>query len=84
MKPRLTSRDSGGSARIGSNLSTQDFIQKRLGLRDDVTYSGFQMGGEHILKGGASFDFVKYDIIKDNRGTPEFDYSNIEGGVNYG
>lgn len=74
----------GGDARIGSNLSTQDFIQKRLGLRDDVTYSGFQMGGEHIFKGGASFDHVKYDIIKDNRGTPEFDYSNIEGGVDYG
>jgi len=73
-----------GDARIGSNLSTQDFIQKRLGFRDDLTYSGFQMAGEHILKGGASVDFVKYDIVKDNRGTPEFLYSNIEGGVNYG
>ncbi len=73
-----------GDARIGSNLSTQDFIQKRLGLRDDLTYSGFQMAGEHIFKAGASIDFVKYDIFKDNRGTPEFDYSNIEGGVNYG
>lgn len=73
-----------GDARIGSSLTTQDFIQKRLGLRDDLTYSGFQMGGEHILKGGASIDFVNYDIFKDNRGTPEFLYSNIEGGVNYG
>jgi len=73
-----------GDARIGSNLSTQDFIQKRLGLRNDLTYSGLRIGGEHILKGGASIDFVKYDIFKDNRGTPEFDYSNIEGGVNYG
>ena len=73
-----------GDARIGSNLSTQDFIQKRLGLRDDLTYSGFEMAGEHILKGGASIDFVTYDIFKDNRGTPEFLYSNIEGGVNYG
>ena len=72
-----------GSARIGSNLSTQDFIQKRLGLRDDLTYSGFKAGGEHILKGGLSLDFVKYDIFKDNRGTPEFDFSNIEQGVSY-
>ncbi|MDO8501879.1 MAG: TonB-dependent receptor [Gemmatimonadaceae bacterium] len=73
-----------GEARIGSNLSTQDFIQKRLGLRDDVTYSGFQMAGEHIVKGGMSLDFVKYDIFKGNRNTPEFVYSNIENGVNYG
>lgn len=73
-----------GDARIGSNLSTQDFIQRRLGVRDDITYSGFQMAGEHIIKGGAHFDFVTYDIFKDNRGTPEFVYSNIENGVNYG
>ena len=73
-----------GDARIGSNLSTQDFIQRRLGVRDDLTYSGFQMGGEHIFKGGASVDFVNYDIFKDNHGTPEFLYSNVEGGVNYG
>ncbi|MEJ7759560.1 MAG: carboxypeptidase regulatory-like domain-containing protein [Gemmatimonadaceae bacterium] len=73
-----------GDARIGSNLSRQDYIQKRLGIRDDITYSGLQLGGEHILKAGANFDFVKYDILKDNRSTPEFVYSNIEGGVNYG
>lgn len=73
-----------GEARIGSNLSEQDYTQKRIGLRDDVTYSGFQMAGEHIIKGGASLDFVKYDIFKGNRNTPEFVYSNIENGVNYG
>jgi hypothetical protein len=74
----------GGEARIGSGLSTQDFIQKRLGLRDDFTYTGFQAFGEHIFKGGVNFDYVNYDVLKDNRGTPEFIYSNIEGGVNYG
>ncbi len=73
----------GGEARIGSSLSTQDFIQKRLGLRDDVTYSGISLAGEHIFKAGASFDFVKYDILKDNRGTPQFFYNNIEGGTTY-
>lgn len=73
-----------GDARIGSNLSTQDYIQKRLGLRDDLTYSGFTMGGEHVIKGGLSVDFVKYDVFKDNRGTPEFLFSNVENGINYG
>ncbi|MBA3467902.1 MAG: TonB-dependent receptor, partial [Gemmatimonadaceae bacterium] len=74
----------GGEARIGSNLSTQDFKQKRLGLRDDLTYSGVRLAGEHIFKGGASFDFVNYDILKDNRGTPEFAYRDQEGGQSFG
>ncbi|MEX1187565.1 MAG: carboxypeptidase regulatory-like domain-containing protein [Gemmatimonadaceae bacterium] len=73
----------GGEARIGSNLSTQDFLQRRIGLRDDLTYSGFRMFGEHIVKGGASIDFVTYDIYKDNRGTPEFRYRDVDGGQTY-
>ncbi len=64
----------GGEATIGSNLSTQDFVQKRIGVRNDLTYSGFRMAGEHVMKMGASVDFVKYDIFKDNRGTPQFFY----------
>ena len=65
---------SGGQAIIGANLSTQDFIQKRLGLRDDFTYSGFKLAGDHVIKTGASLDFVKYDVFKDNNGTPQFSY----------
>ena len=64
----------GGDYVIGSNRSTQDFIQKRLGFRDDLTYSGFRSGGQHVLKGGANIDFVSYDINKDNDGTPRFLY----------
>jgi len=67
----------GGEAYIGSNLSIQDFIQKRLGLRNDLTFTGFHLAGDHIFKGGASIDFVKYDILKDNRSTPEFQYRDI-------
>lgn len=60
---------------IGSNLSTQDFKQNRLGLRNDLTYTGFKGMGDHVIKGGASVDFVGYDIYKDNNGTPTFYYS---------
>ncbi len=67
----------GTDATIGSNRSNQDFAQKRLGLRNDVTYSGVQLAGEHIFKGGASIDFVKYDIIKDNNTTPQFTYADL-------
>ena len=66
----------GGSAVIGANLSTQDFTQKRLGFRDDLTYSGFKLAGDHVIKTGASLDFVKYDVLKDNNGTPQFSYIN--------
>ncbi|HEX9705244.1 MAG TPA: carboxypeptidase regulatory-like domain-containing protein [Gemmatimonadales bacterium] len=59
---------------IGSNLSTQDFIQERVGFRDDLTYSGFQAGGDHVLKLGVSVDFVTYDVFKGNDETPRFLY----------
>ncbi len=68
---------------IGSNLSTQDFIQDRLGLRNDLTYSGFRGMGEHVIKGGASLDVVKYDIYKDNNGTPTFWYNAANNGQTY-
>jgi hypothetical protein len=66
-----------GEAYIGSNLSVQDFVQKRIGLRDDLTFTGFNLAGDHVIKGGASVDFVKYDILKDNRSTPEFRYRDV-------
>src|SRR5207253_4492886 len=71
-----------GDAYIGSNLSIQDFIQKRLGLRNDLTFTGFHLAGDHVFKGGASIDFVKYDILKDNRSTPEFQYRDIANSGN--
>jgi hypothetical protein len=72
---------SGTDWEIGSNRSTQDFIQKRVGLRDDVTYTGFQMAGEHVFKGGASIDFVNYDVLKDNDATPTFRYREEAGQI---
>jgi hypothetical protein len=68
---------------IGSARSIQEFIQKGPGFRDDVTYTGFQLGGEHVFKGGVSLDFPTYDINKNNDGTPAFEYQNIRN-VGYG
>ncbi len=64
----------GSSATIGSNRSIQNFVQKRVGLRNDLTYSGFRGAGDHVFKTGVSADFVKYNILKDNNGTPQFSY----------
>ena len=70
--PARMYRYAGQTAWIGSDVSEQDFIQQRIGLRNDLTYSGRQ---EHVIKGGVSVDFVSYDISKLNNGTPQFDYA---------
>src|SRR5713101_6340761 len=62
--------------RIGSNLSIQDFTQKRLGFRDDITYTGFHAGGDHVFKLGATVDLLTYDVIKRNDETPHFFYAD--------
>ena len=64
---------------IGSNPSTQDFTQKRIGLRDDITYTGWHGAGDHVLKMGATADFLKYEVEKRNVETPFFFYAD---GVN--
>ena len=65
---------------IGSNLSIQDFTQKRLGFRDDLTYSH---GGQHVFKMGASVDLVSYDVFKGNDETPRFAYRDSVNGQSY-
>src|SRR6266581_1096590 len=73
----------GGGAQIGSNLTIQDFIQRRIGLRNDLTYTGWHAAGDHVLKGGATIDFMRYTVDKRNRDTPQFVYSDTinRGGI---
>jgi outer membrane receptor protein involved in Fe transport len=63
----------GQDAWIGSDVSTQDFIQRRLGFRDDLTYSGRE---QHVFKGGVSVDLVNYHINKLNDGVPKFEWAD--------
>lgn len=62
---------------IGSGKSNQEFIQKGPGFRDDLTYTGFQFAGEHVIKGGLSLEFPTYDVNKGNNATPSFEYQDI-------
>ncbi|MBA3405922.1 MAG: TonB-dependent receptor [Gemmatimonadaceae bacterium] len=62
---------------IGSGRSTQEYIQKGPRFRNDLTYTGLQLGGEHVIKGGFNLDFPTYDVDKNNDGTPVFEYQNI-------
>ena len=68
---------------IGSNLSTQNYRQNGLELRNDLTYTGWHGLGDHVVKGGASINFATYDIVKDNNGTPEFFYAASANGKTY-
>ncbi|MEP6508763.1 MAG: TonB-dependent receptor, partial [Gemmatimonadales bacterium] len=62
---------------IGAAQSTQEFIQKGPAFRDDITYTGFHLAGDHVFKGGLSLDFPTYDVNKDNNGTPQFQYQSV-------
>lgn len=64
----------GCCAQLGSNISVQDFTQRRLSLRDDFTYSGFRGYGSHVVKAGLNVDFLDYDIIKRNSENLRFVY----------
>ncbi len=73
---RSSSVGSFGGAEIGSNLSSQDFTQRRISLRNNVTFTGFHGGGDHVIKGGVTVDFLSYDIYKANNETPLFIYDD--------
>ncbi len=63
-----------GLMRIGSKDTQQNFTQDRFAFRDDVTAMNLQWHGEHVLKGGITFDALKYHVIKDLNGNPVYNY----------
>jgi hypothetical protein len=67
---------------IGAGSSIQEYIQKRLGFRDDLTFTGFQLAGEHVFKGGFSFNHDTYNIDKRNDEVPRFHYAQTADATN--
>ena len=74
-QPRRLYTVNGTDYVIGSAASIQEYIQKRLGFRDDVTFTGFQWLGEHVFKGGLNFNRNTYDIDKRNDFVPQFHFA---------
>jgi outer membrane receptor protein involved in Fe transport len=72
----LPAQDFGGVGRIGGGDSRQDLVQKRLSLRNDWTYSGFQAGGTHVIKVGANLDFLRYNLNKQLNENPIFRFNH--------
>jgi outer membrane receptor protein involved in Fe transport len=75
--PRRVYNVTGTDYIIGAANSIQEYIQKRIGFRDDVTFTGFQALGEHVFKGGISYARSQYDIDKRNDFVPQFSYARI-------
>ena len=64
----------GQSPTIGSFVTIQDFTQRRIGFRNDLTYTGMN---QHVFKGGVTLDLVHYNILKENNATPLFEYADF-------
>ena len=57
---------------VGGRGGEQDIGQQRLSFRDDVSFTGFGMGGAHTVKVGAIAEFLDYNVRKDFYGNPIF------------
>ena len=69
-----------GIGRFGGGSSFQDLNQKRLSLRNDLTYTGWSWNGSHVLKFGINADIDQYSLNKSLNGNPVFEYND---GNNY-
>jgi hypothetical protein len=76
--PNLVGREYRDVIRIGGRAGTQDFTQNRISLRNDVTRSGIQAGGDHVFKGGVSVDFLSYEAEKNQVINPIFRFRSDE------
>ena len=75
----LVGQEYAGIGRFGGRDTRQDLTQNRLSLRDDWTYSGFQAGGTHVIKLGATADFLLYRLNKQINENPVFVFNNSNG-----
>jgi hypothetical protein len=62
---------------VGGKDFNQDFVQERIGLRDDLGYYA-DWRGAHTLKGGANVNFMDYSITKLANFTPFFEFRSAE------
>jgi hypothetical protein len=63
---------------LGGACCEQEFVQDRIGLRDDITYTLPEWNGSHVLKAGAYVDFLDYDARKQILGNPQFFFRQDE------
>jgi outer membrane receptor protein involved in Fe transport len=62
---------------VGGKDSTQDFQQKKLGVRDDFTKL-FDWRGSHSVKVGTAISRLDYDVSKTQFDNPLFEFRDLE------
>ncbi|MGZ8867162.1 MAG: TonB-dependent receptor domain-containing protein, partial [Thermoanaerobaculia bacterium] len=67
-----------GIGNFGGRGGRQNAIQTRFSLRDDVTFSGLQLAGDHTLKVGLLAEFLDYTMIKNFRFQPVYRFREQE------
>ncbi len=67
-----------GVGTTGGRSTEQDFVQDKLTLRNDLTYTMPEWYGSHVFKAGATVAFSKYDITRELFGNPEFRFRATE------
>jgi hypothetical protein len=73
-----------GVIRVGGRDTNQDIGQMALTLRDDVTFPGIELWGQHVAKVGAKVSFQHYRIDKQLFGNPLFRYrTDSANGLSY-
>ncbi|MCA1580862.1 MAG: TonB-dependent receptor [Acidobacteria bacterium] len=67
-----------GALLIGGGNNNQNFHQKRFTVREDFSYLGFHLGGDHVIKSGVYANFAKYDVQKFQDTPPTFNFRSDE------
>lgn len=67
-----------GVVRAGGRDTTQDFVQQRTSLRNDLT-TFFRWRGSHTAKAGVVLSLLQYDVSKQLNGNPIFVFRSDTG-----
>lgn len=70
----LVGQNYEGLMRIGSKDTEQNFTQDRFAFRDDLTLMNVTWNGDHVVKGGVTFDALRYHVVKSLNGNPVFNF----------
>lgn len=69
------SKEYQGLLTIGGRPGSQDISQKRFALRDDFSLLSLKgLGGDHALKGGVTFDYLDYHVVKYQNANPQYNF----------
>lgn len=72
--PDLVGQNYEQLMRVGGKDTYQDFTQSRYSVRDDFTMMNLQWNGDHTVKAGITYDYLKYHVVKTLYGNPVYNY----------